>query len=120
VKITQNVEEQRRCTEEVFAWLSACHHKIEARQLLQPDPFYERNAGLTPAVVKDVLEAIEQTHLFEFGKYPEYHRAAQGVSAGEHLVPPAYLLLPYGQQLAIVQGVDRIFQRYRAEDSPIV
>lgn len=90
------------------AWLL-----LQENRELQPDPFYERNELLTTEVVTSVLKSIEDMFLNEFKKYPGYHTNAQKVSKSTVLVPPRFLKLPYPQQLAIVQGIDRIFQQHR-------
>lgn len=108
----------KEITPRVIAWLHYCWELGERGENLQPDPFYERNAELTPGVVKDVIGAIESLFVSELKKFPGYHQRAQGVSESEQLVPPGFDTLPSQEQLAVVQGVDRIFQEYRASDEP--
>lgn len=108
---------QQECVDQTIEWLHQAWVLVTEKHDFQPDPFYPRNALLTPAIVKDVLESIEKMFLDEFAKFQSYHRNAQGVSASQKLVPPRFLLLPYPQQVAIVQGIDKIFQEYRVEDS---
>ncbi len=82
---------------------------------LQPDPFYPRNGVLTKEVVEGVVSAIEfDVFEFEIQKYPGYHKEHQQLEPGEKLVRPGFTELPYPQQLALVQGLDRITQCYRA------
>ena len=90
----------------------------ESKRPLQPDPFYERNAVLTPEVVASVIVAMEELFVRELKSYPSYHRNAQGISQSEYLVPPGFDKLDFSQQLAVVQGVDKIFQEYREEPKP--
>lgn len=101
------------CVKETIAWMHQAWLLLQEKRELQPDPFYERNELLTPEIVTSVLTTIEDMFLNEFNKYPDYHTHAQGVSTGTVLVPPRFLKLPYPQQLAIVQGIDRIFQKFR-------
>lgn len=119
MKFTQDKEQQRAATDEVLKWLEVCwQHRIDGRPI-QPDPFYERNAKLTPEVIKDVLGGIETLMLKEFANFEAYHRKAQGIGLSQHLVPPKFLSLDAGQQLAIVQGIDRIMLRYRPAETPV-
>lgn len=116
MRFTQSRDEQRKATDEVLKWLEVCwQHRKDGREIL-PDPFYPRNEKLTPAVVEAVLKHIEGLMLKEFANYANYHRNAQGIGPNQHLVPPKFLGLPYAQQLAVVQGIDRIMQDYRAEE----
>ena len=62
---------------------------------------------------------MEDLFVQELRKYPAYHRNAQGISASEVLIPPGFDKLEYGQQLAVVQGLDRIYCEYRAVDEPV-
>ena len=105
-------------TPRVIEWLHKCWEAGENGRQLQPDPFYVRNAELTAEVVTRVIAAIEGLFVSELKKYPTYHREAQGVSASEYVVPPGFDKLPPTEQLAVAQGVDRIFQQYRITDSP--
>ena len=115
MKVTQDKERQKQCTVETIAWLHQAWALMQAGQPLQADPWYPRTALLTPEVVKDVLGGIETLFATEFKKFPTYHLNAQKPPDGAKLVPPKFLSLPYTQQLALVQGIDRIFQAYRDE-----
>lgn len=118
----------QNCVAEVIAWLSQCHKAIQEGRLVQANPFYDRNPLLTPAVVGTVLVEIEEMFAAEMRKFPEYHRTAQGLTPTQRMVAPRFRRLPYDQQLAVVQGIDRVFQKYRVpegkeaqpvEDEPI-
>jgi len=108
--------EEKLCVDETMAWLHKVWELTEQERPLQPDPFYERNDGLTPNVVRAVIGDLERIFATEIEKYPGYHRNAQGISNAEYLVPPGFNWLPYPQQLAIVQGIDRIFNSHRMSD----
>lgn len=117
MKLTGNMAQQQECVVRVIAWLHTVWERGEAGEPLQPDPFYKRTPLLTPDVVANVIGSIEGIFVRELERYPGYHRNAQGISAGEYLVPPGLDKLPHEQQLAIVQGIDKIMQEYR-EDEP--
>jgi len=102
-------------TPKVIEWLHQCWVITESKRPLQPDPFYARNEVLTPKVVEEVIKALEGIFIYELKNSPSYHRKAQGISNTEYLIPPGFDKLPYQEQLAVVQGVDRIFQEYRDE-----
>jgi len=104
-------------TPKIIEWLHQCWVITESKRPLQPDPFYVRNNVLTPEIVTNVILALEEIFIYELEKFPNYHRNAQGIDKSEYLVPPGFDKLPYPEQLAIVQGVDRIFQEYREEES---
>jgi hypothetical protein len=87
---------------------------MEGRRPFQPDPFYPRNDLLTPEIVERVVDSVESIFESELLNYPGYHRKAQGISASEYLVAPGFRRLPYNEKLALVQGIDRIFQEYRS------
>lgn len=113
-----NIAQQKAASIEMIAWLQQVSDMMKMGTLLQADPFYERNDKLTPAVVADVLGWFETLFLREFEKFPAYHYPAQGVKPDEYkLVPPHYDRLSASQRLAIVQGVDRIAQKYRVEET---
>jgi hypothetical protein len=58
---------------------------------------------------------MEALFVKELEKYPGYHRNAQGISESEYLVPPGFDKMAAGEQLAVVQGIDKIFADYRVE-----
>lgn len=116
MKVRTDFESAKNLIAETIGWLSACHHQIQEGLQLQPDPFYKRSELLTPDVVNAVLATMDELFISEFAKYPSYHTTAQGVSASTKLVPPRFSKLSHPQKLAIVQGVDRVFQKYRVED----
>lgn len=112
--------EQAACTVDVIEWLHQVWVLNETGEQVQPDPFYERNDLLTPKMVSDVLTAIETIFHNEIVKFPGYHRNAQGFSADEILATPGYDKMAYEQQLAVVQGIDRICKRYEPPETPAV
>lgn len=117
MKITANVNIQREITVETIEWLHQAWELLQKNQALQPDPFYKRNDKLTPEIVKDVLTGIEKLMLVEFEKFDGYHRRAQGgIEPTKKLVPPRFLKLSYNHQFAIVQGIDKIFQKHKVEE----
>lgn len=118
MKYTVVPAEQKECSDEVHKFLHDCWVQMEAGRPLQPNPFYERNALLTPAIVMAVIGELVNLQMDEFKKFPGYHNNAQGIDIanGEILIPTPFDKLPYPEQLAIVQGIDRIMQPYRAVD----
>jgi hypothetical protein len=120
MKLTDNVARQQDCVARTIEWLHQAWEVTDRGSPLQPDPFYERNALITPEVVQQVIDNLEGIFKNELVKFPDYHRRAQGISAGQYLVPPGFDKLPYSEQLAIVQGIDRIFQEYREVEEPEV
>jgi hypothetical protein len=118
MKLTGNLTRQQECVNRTIEWLHQVWEMTEHGRPLQPDPFYPRTHLLTPEVVHQVIENIEGIFKSELARYPDYHRRAQGISANEHLIPPGFDHLPQGQQMAIVQGIDRIFQEYKDEGLP--
>ena len=120
MKLTVDPKARRECVERVIAWLHDVWSLIEEGRPVQPDPFYERNEKLTPEVVGAIIADMEFLFVEELRKYMGYHRNAQGISASEVLIPPGFDKLPYSQQLAVVQGLDRIYCEYRAVDEPAV
>jgi hypothetical protein len=118
MKLTGNLTRQQECVNRTIEWLHQVWDVTERGRTLQPDPFYARNALLTPEVIKNVIENIEGIFKSELARYPDYHRRAQGISANEYLIPPGFDHMTGAQQLAIVQGIDRIFQEYKDEGLP--
>ena len=118
MKLTNDAKARKECVERVIAWLHDVWSLIEQGRPVQPDPFYERNEKLTPEIVKAIITDMEELFVQELKKFPAYHRNAQGISASEVLVPPGFDKLDYGQQLAVVQGLDKIYCEYRAVDEP--
>ena len=107
----------QECSDRVIHWLHDCwtHIHDHTVEKLQPDPFYERNAVLTPEIVEKVIADIEAIFVKELDKFMTYHRNAQGISSSQILVTPSFDKLPYLAQRYIVQGLDRILQEYRVE-----
>ena len=116
MKIVENYAKQAECTARTISWLHDVWLLIEQGRPVQPDPFWHRNELLTPEVVKAVIDDIEALFIKELEKYPAYHRQAQGISASEYLVPPGFDKLKHPEQLAVVQGIDKIFCEYRAAE----
>jgi hypothetical protein len=119
MKLVHDVGREQECVNQTIAWLHQVWEMTEHGKHLQPDPFYERNEVLTPEVVEQVINSIEDIFKSELRKYPDYHRTAQGISASQYLVPPRFDLLPYGEKVAIVQGIDRIFREYESDPLPM-
>lgn len=105
------------CVAETFRWLHTCWEMTEHGRQLQPDPFYARAPLLTPVVVQMVIKTMEDLMQKEIEKFPNYHNTAQGINTQtHHLVVPAFDALPFSEQLAIVIGIDKVFQQYRYTD----
>ena len=115
--LDQNNIRFQECSDHVIHWLHDCwtHIHDHTVEKLQPDPFYERNAVLTPEIVEKVIADIEAIFVNELNKYMQYHRNAQGISSSQILITPSFDKLPYLAQRCIVQGLDRILQEYRVE-----
>lgn len=116
MKLTGDTSRQRECALEIVAWLHAAWEMMEKGTVIQPNPFYARDSLLTPEVIDNVLASLEGIFINEFKKYPGYHNQAQGIVAGEKLVPPGFDKLPLTQKRAIVQGIDRICFKFAATD----
>ena len=119
MKLTNDAKARKECVTRVIQWLHDVWSLIEEGRPVQPDPFYERNEKLTPEIVGAIITDMEFLFVEELRKYMGYHRNAQGISASEVLVPPGFDKLEYGQQLAVVQGLDRIYCEYRAVDEHV-
>jgi hypothetical protein len=132
---TVALQEQKACTDRVFAFLHHCWeqtggadaHADPSTFTLRVDPGYARNDQLVPrneddevdeSIVRKVIMELDLLMLDEFKKFPGYHQNAQGinVSDGEHLVITDFGSLPFDMQFAIVQGIDGIMQDYRMPD----
>ena len=118
MKFVNDASKRAECQVKAIAYLHDIWLLIEQGRPVQPNPFYERNALLTPEVVANVINYIEGLFKSELAKYRSYHETANKITTGEKLVPPGFDKLPYAQQLAVVQGIDRIFQEYRGADPP--
>lgn len=103
---------------EVISWLQQCRDILVRGGMLQPDPFYERRDLITPAIVDAVIGHIQKTYDNELKNYRTYHDTRNSIGPGQVLVAPKFASQPYEVRLAIVQGVDRIAQKYRAPDEP--
>lgn len=117
MKLVNNLPQQQECVDRVIAWLHLVWQRTEEGEPVLPDPFYARTPLLTPDVVRNVIDSMEALFVREFKQYPSYHHTAQAISEGEHLVPPGFDRLAHEQQLAIVQGIDKIMQEYREPDA---
>ena len=116
MRIDPDKERTAECVKRTIAWLHEVWSLVEEGRLVQVDPFYPRNDLLTPEVVKAVIDDMEALFVSELKKFPAYHRNAQGISASEYLIPPGFDKMAAGEQLAVVQGIDKIFQDYRVDD----
>lgn len=96
----------------VIGWLQQCRDLRVAGTPIQPDPFYKRNDLLTPAVVESVMALIAKTYERELTNYASYHATANNLAEGQKLIAPQFLSLPFGEQFAIVQGIDRIMKEH--------
>ena len=95
---------------EVVSWLRFCQLNPD----LAPDPFYERTPLLTPEVIDNVIESIEVYLTSEITKSPDYHYSHQPVNRETHtLIPPQFDIRSPAWKLAMVQGLDRIYQQYK-------
>ena len=101
---------------EVIGWLQTCRDLLVEKRPLSANPFYERTELLTPEVVHRVIGHIKETYARELKSYASYHRSRNGMVDGQTLVAPRFDEQPYEVQLAIVQGLDRIYQRYKAPE----
>lgn len=115
MRVSQDTSDQSKCTLETIEWLHQVWALNEQGKSVQPDPFYDRNEKLTTEIVNDVILKIEEIFIHELKNFPAYHNTAQGISAGEVLAVPGFDKYPQEQKLAIVQGIDKIFLKYRLE-----
>lgn len=105
-------------TEKTISYLHEIWLRKEAGRPIQPNPFYHRNDLLTPEIVEKCIETLEGIFTYELEKYPGYHRNAQGISESEYLAPPGFDKMTYNEKFAIVQGMDEIFQEFKANPNP--
>lgn len=115
MKIIQDKFEQ--CHLDVIEWLHEVWALTTNGRPFVPDPFYTRNDVLTEEVVEKVIAKLEEIFLYEIEHFPAYHRTNQGLAEDERLATPGYLKMTYSEKLAVVQGVDRIMQGYRQDES---
>jgi len=117
MKVTSDTTKREEAVAEITSWLQKCWQYMEDGRVaaMQPDPFYPRNKVLTAKIVEEVTHTLEfDIFQFEIEKYPDYHRKHQGISSGEYLIRPGFTELPYHAKLFLVQGADRVLQKYRS------
>lgn len=130
------LEETVKCGVEIADWLHTCWELREKGITLHPDPGYPRNDVLTRGIVTAVILAYENQLERELRQFYGYHAERNGLGHFEEpyerpfahvfvpdtptkLVPTAFDTLSYPQQLAIVQGIDRICQSHRQDDAAL-
>lgn len=109
-------EKAEQCKIETIAFLHDIWELREKGRPIQPNPFYERDSLLTKQIIDDLIANIELLFVNELKKFRGYHNNAQGISVGEVLVPPGLDTLTDGEKRAVVQGIDKIFNQFRAPD----
>lgn len=109
----------QQCVDEQMLWLKECRDKMVAHEPIELDPYHARTALFTHEMVTGILESIKEKIDYELKIYGRTHHAKWQGQPYETLRTPRYLELPYEQQVAIVQGLDRIAQRYRLSDEEI-
>lgn len=100
-------------TLEFTDYLQQCYLLLDAGQEdhILADPFYVRADGrapLTDAQVDAVIAALDHEYEVELGTYPGYHRNRSGANA----LPEFHRLSPRARR-AMVEGIDRIVEKYR-------
>jgi len=103
---------------EVIAYLQDCLDKLERGEedMILGDPFYQRADGKPPFSDEDVdrvIAALDEEFGHEIGTYPGYHRNRSGANA----TPDFHRLSPRARR-ALVEGLDAILSRHRAENAP--
>lgn len=120
--LRQGYEEKEKYTAEVIEWMHHCYDLWTTGRIgeLRPNPFYARKDLLTPAIVESIVATLEFLMKEELSKFPDYHRAAQGMEKEDPrtLVTVGWNKMPYQAQLALVEGIDQILQPYRTEVPP--
>ena len=119
MELTRDHKRFLDCKSEVINWLHHCWSVKQQGFDLMVNPFYKRTALLTPDIVSAVIQEIEDLWVDEIRRYPEYHNTHQGIKPGEVLVPSRFDRWSPACQLAIVQGLDEIYQRYAASTDPL-
>jgi len=115
MKVTQEEGPRLQAVDEITEWLQSIWRLMSQGRIntLRPAPVYDRRPLLTDDKVEDAVFAIENVFAFELENYPGWHQDAQKIKANQHLVTPGFTGLPSLQKRALVEGVDRIMQKYR-------
>ena len=115
MKVTQVESRREEAVQEVTAWLQSIWRLMNQGRIdtLRPVPTYDRRTLLTDAKVEDTVHAIEGVFAYELENYPGWHHDAQQIKPNQHLVTPGFIGLNLLQKRALVEGVDRILQKYR-------
>lgn len=124
-------EEFETCKTEIMAWETYCWKQLKNGLPIPFDPFYPRNAVLTADIVEVVIKTHEANLQYEIDNFPLSHAEWQGLIPGGKitsrpnkgsdewnrykamLAPTRWDKLPYNQQFAIVQGLDRVYDKHR-------
>jgi len=119
MKVTQVESRREEAVQEVTAWLQSIWRLMNQGRIntLRPVPTYDRRQLLPDDKVEEVALAIEGVFAFELENYPGWHQDAQQIKPNQHLVTPGFTGLEPLQKRALVEGVDRILQKYRVEPS---
>lgn len=107
-----------------MAWLTECRNALVDGTPIASDPFYPN--VILPSVVECTLKAIDDYIWSEIIKAGTTHANWQSnrvpmaprLTAAQ-LRPPKFLDLPYDNQLAIVQGMHRVLDPFRATQEEI-
>ncbi|MBP6979824.1 hypothetical protein KBB41_02145 [Candidatus Curtissbacteria bacterium] len=115
MKVTQVESRREEAVQEVTAWLQSIWRLMNQGRIntLRPVPTYDRRQLLPDDKVEEVALAIEGVFAFELENYPGWHQDAQQIKPNQHLVTPGFTGLEPLQKRALVEGVDRILQKYR-------
>lgn len=116
MKVTQVESRRIEAVQEVTAWLQSIWRLMDQGRIntLRPVPTYDRRSLLPDEKIEEVALAIEGVFAYELENYPSWHQDAQQIKSNQHLVTPGFAGLNLLQKRALVEGVDRILQKYRA------
>lgn len=117
MKVTSDTHVRQQAVDEVTDWLQNIWRLMSQGRIntLRPVPAYDRRKLLPDSKIEEVAEAIEDVFAYELANYPGWHQDAQQIRPNQTLVTPGFSDLPPLQKRALVEGVDRIMQKYRAE-----
>ena len=111
-------------TNALMALLSEYRNDLVEGRLPASDPYYPEN--ITPDIVECCLKGIEDYIWSDIHKAGGSHATWQHARVPgapkltkDDLRPPRFLEMPYDSQLAVVQGMHRVLNPFRATDEEI-
>ena len=120
MKVTSEQSARQQAVDEVTDWLQSVWRLMAQGRIntFRPVPVYERRKLLPDSKINEIAAAIEDVFAYELDNYPGWHSDAQQIRPNQTLVTPGFSDLPPFQKRALVEGVDRILQKYRVEPKP--